>query len=84
MTKSRHSESQMDDLLATCRILEAIAESYPARSRKRKAVREAAAALVFLTMHKQLKASYDAFRKSATKGLTREQERTLRRMGLKP
>ena len=84
MTKSKRSESQMDDLLATCRVLEAIAESYPARSRKRKAVREAAEALVFLTMHEQLKASYDAFRKSATKGLTGEQEQTLRRMGIEP
>ena len=82
MTKSKSPESQ-DDLRATCKVLEAIAESYPARSRKRRAVREAAEALLFLTMHKQLKASYDRFRQLATKGLTRTQEQTLRRMGIK-
>jgi hypothetical protein len=84
MTKSKNPESRLDDLAATCKLLEAIAASYPARSRKRKAVRDAAEALVFLTMHKQLKASYDRFRQSATRGLTRTQEQTLRSMAIKP
>ena len=74
----------VDPLVATCGILQSIAESYPARSRQRKAVREAAEALVFLTMHKQLRVSYDAFRRSVKKGLTKAQEQTLRRMGIKP
>jgi hypothetical protein len=84
MTKLRRVTAPPDQMLATCEILRSIAGSYPARSRERKAIREAAEAFVFLTMHEQLKASYDQFRRLARKGLTKAQKRTLRRMGIKP
>lgn len=85
MAKLKRPTTQADDtLVGTCGILQTIAESYPARSRERKAVREAAEALVFLKMHQQLKVSYDAFRRSAKRGLSKAQEQVLRRMGIKP
>jgi hypothetical protein len=84
MTKSKRTTTRADDLFITCDILQSIAESYPARSRERKAVRDAAEALVFMTMHEQLNTSYDKFRRSTKRGLTRAQEQTLRSMGIKP
>ena len=84
MTKSKRLTTRADSLFTTCDILQSIAENYPARSRERKAVRDAAEALVFLSTHEQLKPSYDKFRRSAKRGLTRAQEQTLRSVGIKP
>jgi hypothetical protein len=77
-------KNKKDDMLAICEILQSIAESYPTRSRGRKALRTAADAFVFVTTHKRLATSYAAFRRASARSLTREQELTLKRMGIKP
>lgn len=69
ITKSKRPKTGAADVRVTCDILHSIAESYPVRSRERKAVSEAAEALVFLTTHEQLKASYDEFVDRQRKGL---------------
>jgi hypothetical protein len=84
MPKSKRTTMRADHLLTTCAILQSIAENCPARSRERKAVRDAAEALVFVTRHEQLKTSYDKFRRAAKRGPTRAREQTLRSAGITP
>jgi hypothetical protein len=83
--KSKRGAIQaVDPLVITCGILESIVASYPVRSRERKAIREAAEALIFLTQHQQLKASYLAFRRVTNRRLTAAQEEILRSIGIEP
>ena len=85
MTKSTRGATQPGDpLLITCEILESIFASYPARSRERRAIREAAEAIIFLTQHRQLKASYLEFRRGTNRRLTAAQEEILRSIGIEP
>jgi hypothetical protein len=82
MGKTKRPGIALEKPLITCEILRTVAESYPARSRQRRAVREATEALVFVTTHRQLKASFEEFRRSSAKPLTETQEQTLKKLGI--
>jgi hypothetical protein len=71
------------EIRATCKILESVAESYPRRSTEYKAIRKAAYAFIFLRLHKNLKRSYELFRKNSTKPLTKAQRQVLKQVLMK-
>ncbi len=70
------------DIRATCKVLEAVAKRYPRGSAERLAIREAADAFIYLRLHEGLKQSYEAFRRSCTKPLTKAQQQVLKRAGV--
>ena len=77
------SADAMDrEIRATCRILESVAKRYPRGSVERSAIRAAADAFIYLRLHEGLKQSYEAFRKSCTKPLTKAQQQVLKRAGV--
>ena len=86
MPKSRKPVSDAEamdiEIRATCKILESIAKSYPRGSAERAAIREAADAFIYVRLHEGLKQSYEAFRRSCTKPLTKAQQRILKRAGV--
>ena len=86
MPKSRKPVSDAEamdlEILATCKILESIGKSYPRGSAERGAIREAADAFIYLRLHEGLKQSYEAFRRSCTKPLTKTQQEVLKRAGI--
>jgi len=70
------------EIRATCKILESVSKSYPRGSAERVAIREAADAFIYLRLHEGLKKSFDAFRRSCTKPLTKAQQQVLKRAGV--
>ena len=86
MPKSRKpiadAEAMDREIRATCKILESVARSYSRGSAERNAIREAADAFIYLRLHDGLKQSYEAFRRSCTKPLTRAQQQVLKRAGV--
>jgi len=86
MTTSRKRISKDDamdqKIRETCKILQSIAKTYPRGSAEREALREAVDAFVYLELHKGLKRSYEAFRRSCTKPLTKAQQQVLKRAGV--
>ena len=86
MPKPRRQSSKADtmdaEIRATCAILESVAKGYPQRSAEREAVQEAAHSFIYLRLHEGLRASYEAYRRSLTKPLTKAQTRVLERMGI--
>ena len=78
----------MEDLLKQwedhSRILESIANSFDKNSVQYKAIEEAALALAFLNMHKDLKKAYEKFRKGNDLELSEIQKQHLRDMGIEP
>jgi hypothetical protein len=87
MPKSRRADSDpegMDrEVRETCKILESVAKRYPPGSAEHEAIRRAAEAFIYLRLHESLKSSYEAFRQSSTKPLTKAQRQTLKEMGVK-
>jgi len=65
-----------------CEILESIAQTFPDGSEQGKAIKEAAEAYIFLNLHARLRSAYDAFRQAGLEGLSDEQEKYLRGMGV--
>jgi hypothetical protein len=63
-------------------ILESIANSFDKNSVQYKAIEEAAQALIFLNMHKELKKAYEKFRTQSDKELSKSQKKHLRDMGI--
>jgi hypothetical protein len=88
MPKSRKpvsgAEAMDREIRATSKILESVARNYPRGSAERSAIREAAAAFIYLRLHEGLKQSYEAFQRSCAKPLTRAQRQVLKRMGVAP
>ena len=86
MPKSHKSDSDAEtmdrEIRATCKILKSIAMSYPRSSPERVAIREAADAFIYVRLHEGLKQSYEAFRRSCSKPLTKAQEQILKRAGV--
>jgi len=86
MPKSQKSvpdaETMDREIRATCKILESIAKSYPRGSAERVAVREATDAFIYVRLHEGLKQSYERFRHSCTKPLSKAQEQILKRAGI--
>ena len=86
MPKSRtqfsDAEAMDRQIRATCKILESVAKSYPRGSAERGAIREASDAFIYLRLHEALKQSYEAFRRSCTKPLTKAQQRVLKSAGV--
>ena len=76
------AEAMDIEIRATCKILESIAKSYPRGSAERGAIRQAADAFIYLRLHEGLKQSYEAFRRSCTKPLTKAQQQVLKRAGV--
>jgi hypothetical protein len=70
------------EIRATCKVLESVAKNYPRGSAERVAIREAADAFIYLRLHEGLKQSYEAFRRSCTKPLTKAQQQVLKRSGI--
>ena len=83
MAKSS-SQALPADLLETCAILRSVAETFPSRSKQRRAIREAASALVFVRTHRRLASAYRQFRSASMRALTASQVATLKRMGVQP
>lgn len=71
------------EIRATCKVLKIVAKKYPSGSAERAAIREATDAFVYLRLHEGLKQSYEAFRESCTKPLTKAQQQVLKRAGVK-
>ena len=67
-----------------CGILESIAQTFPEGSAQSKAIKDAAEAYIFLQLHTKLGSAYDAFRQAGLEGLTDDQEKHLRAMGVDP
>ena len=65
-------------------ILESIANSFDKDSVQYKAIEEAALALAFLNMHKDLKKAYEKFRMGNDQDLSELQKQHLRDMGIDP
>jgi hypothetical protein len=86
MPKSRKplsdAEAMDREIRATCKILESIAESYPQNSIEHRAIREATDAFIYLRLHEGLRRSYEAFRRTCTKPLTKAQQQVLKRAGV--
>ena len=86
MNKSRRPVSDAEamdrEIRATCKILETVAKGYPRGSVERAAIRKAADAFIYLRLHEGLKKSYQAFRRSCTKPLTKAQKQVLKRAGV--
>lgn len=76
------TKAKDEEIRATCRILQSIATRYPRGSAERAAIRKAAEAFVYVRLHQSLKATYEAFRRSCAKPLTKGQRQTLRKMGV--
>jgi hypothetical protein len=74
----------MKELEAYLKILKSIANSFDKNSVQYKAVEEAAQAIMFLNMHKDLKKAYEQFRMQTDKELSEAQKQHLRDMGIEP
>lgn len=81
-TKISDAEAMDREIRATCKVLESVAKSYPRGSAERIAIREAADAFIYLRLHEGLRQSYEAFRRSCTKPLTKAQQQVLKRAGV--
>jgi hypothetical protein len=66
------------------KILESIANSFDKDSVQYKAIEEAALALAFLNLHKDLKKAYEKFRILNDRELSESQKQHLRDMGIEP
>ena len=66
----------------TCKVLQGVAKNYPRGSPERAAIRDAADAFIFLRLHDELRKSYEAFRRSCSKPLTKSQKQVLKRAGV--
>ncbi len=76
------AETMDKEVRATCKILDAVAKTFPRGSAERIAIREAADAFVYLRLHELLKKSYATFRASCPKPLTKTQVRVMKRAGV--
>jgi hypothetical protein len=83
-TKSPLKKPSSDDVFLTCEVLCSLAETYPPKSRERRAIREAAEAFIFVRTQERVKAAYEKFSKASTKTLTRTQKRILRQISIEP
>ena len=81
-TKIFDAEAMDREIRATCKVLESVAKSYPRGSAEHRAIREAADGFIYLRLHEGLKQSYEAFRRSCTKPLTKAQQQVLKRAGV--
>jgi hypothetical protein len=81
-TKISDAEAMDREIRTTCKILESVAKDYPRGSVERGAIRKAADAFIYLRLHEGLKRSYEAFRRSCTKPLTKAQQQVLKRAGV--
>ena len=66
------------------KILESIANSFDKDSVQYKAIEEAALALAFLNMHRDLKKAYAKFRMGNDQALSEFQKQHLKDMGIEP
>jgi hypothetical protein len=77
-------EFEKPEFEKVCGILESIAQTFPDGSAQGKAIRVAAEAYIFLQLHIKLRSAYEAFRQAGLEGLTDDQEKRLRAMGVDP
>ena len=66
------------------KILESVANSFDKDSVQYQAIEEAAQALIFLNMHKDLQKAYEQFRMQGDQELSEAQKQHLRDMGIEP
>jgi hypothetical protein len=77
-------ESVMNQWEDTLKILESVANSFDKNSVQYKAMEEAAQALLFLNMHKDLKIAYEKYRMRSGQELSDYEKHHLRDMGIDP
>ena len=75
-------EAMDNEIRAMSKLLEGVAKTYPRGSPERAAIRDAADAFIFLRLHDELSKSYEAFRRSCSKPLTKSQKLVLKRAGV--
>jgi hypothetical protein len=75
-------EAMDKEIRATCKLLQEVAKNYPRGSAECAAIRDAADAFIFLRLHDGLRKSYEAFRRSCSKPLTKSQKQVLKRAGV--
>lgn len=67
-----------------CAVLESISKVHKQGSKEAEALREAAAAYLYLQLHLRMKHAYADFRRESLTGLSDEQEQQLRDLGIDP